>query len=422
MDTTGGYRFAYDPPAIRHGVGCVDNLGGELGALGLGRALVVCGRTVGSRSEVIGPVREGLGDRFVGVFDRTTPKKRLDTAIACAERARELEADVLVGLGGASSIDVARVASAVAASERSPAALGEQLASTATIAVPDGTVPVAAVPTTLAGGSLSMLAGVTADPDSGLVDSPVGGGVGDPRLMPDSVVYDPELVATTPRDVLAGSAMNGFNKGLETLYSSARTPITDATATQGLETLSTALRSLGSDPTVETLDAALRGVTLAQYGVSRGSGTTFSLLHALGHALRIHTDVQLGIAHGVVAPAALEWLFGAVDGRRALLASALGVGQAADPADAVVGAVRDLRDALGLPTRLGEIDGIDRSMIEGIAAMTADSFLLANDAPNAAPSSADPLDSAVGWSGSPHAPPEFHISAEDVGGILETAW
>lgn len=421
MDIGREYRFAYDPPVIRHGAGCVGNLGGELGSLGFERALVVCGRTVGARSAVMDPIRNGLGDRLAGVFDGTTPQKRLDTAIECAKLAHEVDADVLVGLGGASSLDVARVASVVVASERSPDELGEQLASTATLAVPDGTTPVAAVPTTLAGGSLSMLAGVSADPASGLVETPVGGGVGDPRLMPKSVVYDPELAATTPRDVLAGSAMNGFNKGVETLYASTRTPVTDATATDGLALLSAALPRLGSEPTADELEPALRGVMLVQYGVSRDSGTTFSLLHAIGHALRINTDVQLGVAHGAIAPAALEWLFGEVDGRRELLAEALGVGDAADPAAAVVGRMTELRESLGLPERLRDVPGADQAALDAVAGMAAESFLGSIDAPNESGASTERR-RAAGWSGSPHAPPGIEVTTDAVRGILDAAW
>jgi alcohol dehydrogenase len=424
MESGRPFRFAYEPPVIRHGAGSAGDLGGELGAVGYDRALVVCGATVGSRSAVLDPVREGLGERLAGVFDETTPEKRLGTAIACAKRAREADVDVLVGLGGASSLDVARVASALVGTDQSPAALGEQLAATATLPVPAETTPVVAVPTTLAGGSLSMLAGVSADPASGLVDRPVDGGVGDPALMPEIVVFDPELVATTPRPVLAGSAMNGFTKGVEALYASTRTPVTDATATEGLTLLSGALRSVGaSEPSVADLDAALRGVMLAQYGVSRPSGTMFSVVHALGHALRIHTNTQLGVAHAVVAPESLAWLFDEVEGRRRLLADALGVDPGGDDtAEAVVAAVREIRDGLGLPAQLREVDGIERSMLDGVAEMAADSFLRTVDAPSSADATERARATAHGWSGSPHTPPGLTVSTAAIRDVLDAAW
>jgi hypothetical protein len=63
---------------------------------------------------------------------------------------------------------------------------------------------------------------------SGPVAEPASGGISDPQLMPQSVSYDPELFATTPKPILAASAMNGFDKGLETVYARNATPITDA--------------------------------------------------------------------------------------------------------------------------------------------------------------------------------------------------
>ncbi len=422
MNENSAYRFAYDPPVVRHGSGCVDNLGGEFAKFGFDDALVVCGRTVGDRSAVIDPVRGAIGERLAGVFDETTPAKRLETAIECASRADELGADVLVGLGGASSLDIARVGSALVGTDRTPEELGEQLAATATLSVPETTTPVVAVPTTLAGGGLSMLAGVSADPASGLVEEPVGGGVGATQLMPELVVYDPELVATTPRDVLAGSAMNGFSKGVETLYASNRTPVTDATAVEGIALLSEAFGSLGTEPTSESLDTALRGVTLAQYGATRESGTTFSVLHALGHSLRIHADVQLGVGHAAVAPEALAWLFENSDGRRDLLAEALGVDESPNVDGDIVASVRSLRDGLDLPGRLRDVEGVDRSIFEDVASMAADAFVLANDAPNATGPAPEPLETAHPWSGSPHAPPDLDVSTEGMRTILEDAW
>ncbi len=422
MELTPSFRLDYDSPVIRYGSGAVSTLDSELEELGCSRALVVCGQTVGNRPDVIEPVTDGLGDRLAGVFAGTTPKKRLQTVLDCAEQARDCEADVLVGVGGASSLDLARIASAVLASDRSPAELREELAATATLSVPEEPIPVVTVPTTLAGGSLSMLGGVSAEDEETEL---VGGGVGAPQLMPALAVYDPELVMTTPREILAGSAFNGFNKGVETLYASSRTPVTDATASRGLALLSQGLPTLGADtdPDRWNLETVLQGVVLAQYGASRPEGTTFSVLHALGHSLRVHTGVQLGVAHATITPAALEWLFGEVDGRRDLLADALGVDETeTDPAKGVVGAIRTLRTALGLPTRLRDVDGVDQSMLEEIAQTAAENFLLSNDPPSPSVSPADEQSITDEWSGTPHAPPELEVSTAAMQNILESAW
>jgi alcohol dehydrogenase len=364
---------------LRFGANCVADLGTELGAQGVERALVVAGRTVGTTPDVIDPVRAGLGDRLAGVFAETTPAKRLATAYDAVDAMREHDADALVALGGGSSLDVAVVAGALAATDRDRDAVGETFESAGTMLVPeDGLPPVAAVPTTLAGAELSQVAGITASPDGGLVDAETSGGVSHPELMPSAVFHDPELVATTPRAVLSASAMNGFDKAIESTYARTATPVTDATATRSLRVLADALPALGSDPvTPADVEPVLEGILLAQYGVSRPDGTTLSLIHAFGHALTRTYDVQQGAAHAVVAPHALRYVLDRVDDGRALLADAFGV---ADPAndDAIVGAVADVRDALGLPTRLRDVDAPTPDEFETVARQTLEDGFMRN--------------------------------------------
>jgi alcohol dehydrogenase len=217
--------------------------------------------------------------------------------------------------------------------------------------------------------------------------------------MPAAVCYDPELIATTPRSVLAASAMNGFDKGIETLYAATATPITDATASHGLGLLTEALRAFGNgddDPWV--YQSLTQGIMLVQYGISRADGLTLSLIHAFGHGLTRTYEVQQGAAHAVVAPHALSYLFEQVDGRRSLLAESLGVGTEADPAAAVVGRVSDVVTALGLPTRLRDVAGPDREEFPGVAdAVLEDSFMA-------------------------NAPPGLEPTRDDIVGVLESAW
>lgn len=378
MVRSGGFRFEYEPATLRFGSGSVTALADELAEHGFERALVVCGSTVGETADVIDPVTDGLGERLVGVFPETTADKRLETAVSGAEAVREFDADVLVGLGGGSSLDVAKVISVLAATDREPTAVGRELAETGSLSVPsESPVPVVAVPTTLAGAGQSSVAGVTASPTSGLVDEPVSGGLSDPRLMPRTVVYDPSLIATTPKPILTRSAMNGFDKAIETLYARNASAVTDGTALRGLRRLREGLPKLGSREVDETvLEPVVEGILLAQYGVSRPGETTLSIVHAFGHGLSQTAEVPQGAAHAIVAPHVLRYLFDSVDARSELLAEALGAEGASDPATAVVEAVDQIGDTLGLPARLRDIGGPDPSEFHTVArAIRNDPFL-----------------------------------------------
>ncbi|MBV0924457.1 iron-containing alcohol dehydrogenase [Halomicroarcula limicola] len=399
-DRAAPFRFEYDPAALRYGPNCVADLGSEVAAHDGSRALVVTGSTVGETAAVMDPIEEGLGDRLADVFAGTTPAKRLGTAIDALAAFRESDADAIVSVGGGSSLDVAKVLAVLVATERDPEAVGAELVETGTLSVPDTELPpIVAVPTTLAGADLTMVAGVTADPGTCPVESAVSGGISDPKLMPAAVCYDPELVATTPRSVLAGSAMNGFDKGIETLYARNATPVTDATAMRGLSLLREGLLAFGDGEETDWVYQTLtRGLVLVQYGISRAEGTTLSLIHSFGHGLTRTYEMQQGAAHAVVAPHALDYLFDRVDGRRDLLADAFGTADTEDPAAAVVEAVANVAAALSLPTRLRDVDGPSPEEFPAVAeAVLSDSFMA-------------------------NAPPGLEPTREDIESVLDAAW
>ena len=389
---TEAFDFGYQPPSIHYGRGRLGELDGLLAELGCERALVVCGRNVGANRALMDPLEDGLGERHADTFAATTPDKRLATAHAAATRADEVDADVLVPVGGGSSLDVATVAAGIRG--RSLADVRRSVAETGGISPPADHTPLVPVPTTLAGADLSPIAGITVElpdesawaGDTSAADDPAtddgaGGGGEEPVIStgvggvePTAVVYDPAAVETTPRGPLTGSAMNGFDKAIESLYAATATPVTDATATRAVEYLVPGLSALlaadGYDE--RAMDRAVAGVILAQYGVSRGETTTLNLLHALGHGLRDAFGLQQGIAHAVLAPHGVAALFDAgVDSEPLTTAFAVESGAA------VVGEIERVRDALALPTRLRDLDGVTRARIDEAAAITAADSLAA---------------------------------------------
>jgi len=375
------FEFAYRPGDILCRPGCVTDLSNVCARHGWERALVVCGTTVGSTPAVMDPIRSGLGERLVGVFDETTPEKYLGTAVDGVERAHTVDADVLIAVGGGSSLDVAKVMATLTTHDAAPGTVARRAVETESLGVESGTpLPIVAVPTTLAGADLSTVAGVTFALDPA-TERPASGGVGDERLMPTALCYDADLYRTTPESVLTASAMNGFDKGVEALYTSNSTPVTDGTATRGLRLLRSGLATLREDPMdAGRLDEVLAGIVCVQYGVSTPGAYKLSLVHAFGHGFSRNYDVHQGVVHGIVAPHVLRYLFDEVDGRRALLAEALGVDtRGLDDeamADAVVDAVADVRDDLGLPDCLRSIDGLSRADLDDVAARIVDDTLI----------------------------------------------
>jgi alcohol dehydrogenase class IV len=271
----------------------------------------------------------------------------------------ESDADVLVGIGGGSSLDVARQASVFAPDDRSLADLREE-ARDGTIRPPDSDgerPPVVVVPTTFAGadvssgGSIEILS--TAESPT---DKPV---TARGSAMPIVDFADPVLFETTPTSVLAGSAMNGFDKGIETPYARDANPVSDATAVHGLRLLSVALPRVAGEgvrdgaggdagsPDTGAMDRAVVGSLLVQFD------RKVSIVHAFARRYA----VQQGAVHAVVVPHVLRYLFGEVDASCTLLAEGLGIDPAGrsnvELADAIVDGVTELRDGLDVPTPSG---------------------------------------------------------------------
>lgn len=364
---------------IVYGRGCVDDLGEYLAERDLSDALIVCGSNVGANDDLMDPIRTGLGDRLTATYDGTTPAKQVESAFGVRDRIAETDADVVVGIGGGSSLDVARIATVFAGDDRSLSELRSEAEEDGEIAPPTASADqpdVIVIPTTFAGADISDGGSVTVlTAEESPTGQPVTSG-GSASLIADFA--DPSLFETTPTAALAGSAMNGFNKGIETPYSRHANPVSDATAMHGVRLLSDSLPAVASadsahDP--EVMDRAVVGILLVQLD------RKLSIVHSFGHAFARRYDVQQGNVHAVVAPAVLRYVFEQVEGSRDLLADALDIDTSGDAdavASAVVEQVAGVRDAVDVPTRAAELPGTDREDIPALAEFVLDDWLMPN--------------------------------------------
>lgn len=375
--TTPAFSHDYKPGAIHFGRNCIANVEQVLSDRNLKRALVVCGRNVGSNPEVIEPVRDGLGTRFAGLYDETSPAKTVESVFDGIDLANEVDADVIVAVGSGSSLDVGAGISALAKADRAYDDVYSEVISSNSLTLPDGDerfLPLVKVPTTMAGADLTVAAGVVAATD----DGPVEALLLDDRLMPMDLFYDPELYETTPDDILAASAINGFDKGVEAIYSKFANPMTDSTAVRGLKYLRSSLPDLRNTEDPEVMERAVMGIVLVQQGLSMPEAYKISIVHAFGHALRNQFGIQQGTAHAIIVPHALRLIFEEGGGRPNVLAKGLVTGEedARDTEEAVIEAVTTIRDSLGLPSHLRDAEGTSEAELgEAAEHVAEDNFL-----------------------------------------------
>jgi maleylacetate reductase len=280
-------------------------------------------------------------------------------ATRARDLARELGADGCVAVGGGSAVGLGKA-----------------------IALEHG-LPVIAVPTTYAGSEMTPVWGLT---EGG--QKRTGRDI---RVLPKSVLYDPEMTLTLPAQMSATSGMNAIAHAVEGLYAPDASPIISLMAEEGTRALVKALPRVVADGR----DLEARGE--AQYGAwlcgAVLAATTMSLHHKLCHTLGGTLDLPHAQTHTVVLPHALAYNQPAAPGAVAALSRALG--GVPDPARELW----ELAHRLGAPRSLAEL-GMKESDIPRIAELA-----VANPYANPRPVTRDGIESLLraAWAGDPPA-------------------
>lgn len=358
-DQPGLLRWVYPEAELVAGIGAVLRLGELLDERGLRRALVVSGPHVAASAAIGTWVRDGLGTRLAGwsgVIEPHMPERAVRAGLAAF---RERGADVIVAVGGGSTIDGAKVVAAVAGQ---PLDLEDYLDRYKVqrdgdrVSMPEPPpplVPIMALPTTLSGAEWNGAASVLRP---SLERSRLRSRAFGPRV----VVQDAALVATTPRPILTATALNALGHGIEIFYARSHDPLKDAFALGSLRTLAANLvPAFASPPDLERLGQVLLASALATGWMNtllilerRGHGVT----HSLGHILASQHGMLQGDAHAILLPHGMRFVRDVVPERLAGIAQALGARvEHLSPlaaADAAIDRVCEIRDAIGLPARL----------------------------------------------------------------------
>jgi maleylacetate reductase len=353
---TPAHEFAYQalPMRVVMGPGSLSRLADEIEHAGLKRVLVLCS----PEQEPLGALAADLiGNRAVAVHAHARMHVPVEAAAEARDRAAELGADGCVAIGGGSAIGLGKA-----------------------IALKHG-LKIIAVPTTYAGSEMTPVWGLT---EGG--EKRTGR---DPRVLPVSVLYDPELTIGLPPAVSAASGMNAVAHAVEALYATDASPVIGLMAEEGVRALADALPAVVADGK----DLAAR--SQAQYGAwlcgSCLGATTMSLHHKLCHTLGGTLDLPHAPTHTVVLPHALAYNQPSAPAAVAALRRALG--GSADPATELWRLARNL----GAPASLREL-GMERQDIGRIVELA-----LANPYANPREVTAEGLTRllSAAWAGKP---------------------
>jgi maleylacetate reductase len=288
-------EFVYPTEARRivFGAGTLQHLRREVELLGASRVLIL---TTPEQSEDAERVAHLLGEYAAGVFARAVMHVPIETArTACAE-ADKHRADCLVAVGGGSTTGLAK-------------AIALQTA-----------LPIIAIPTTYAGSEVTPIYGLTED---GVKRTGK-----DPRVLPRTVIYDPDLTLGLPITLTTTSGINAIAHAAEGLYAKDSNPITNLFATEGIRAFATALPALRRDPQNRDARAeALYGAWLC--GTVLGT-VGMSLHHKLCHTLGGSFNLPHAEVHTVILPHAVAYNAAAAPLAMTRIARALGTRSASE--------------------------------------------------------------------------------------------
>jgi alcohol dehydrogenase len=321
----------------RFGAGAIDLLAELVSETGAGRAFIVTDQGVVG-SGVVDRVLGGLAEAGIeaAVFDgvEANPGTECIGRGSAALAAFGLEGTAVVGVGGGSAIDSAKVVSLHAVNGGDVIGLGYHEP-----AVAPG-LPVIAVPTTAGTGAETNTYGVITDETTGRKTY-----VGHPSVLPVATILDPELTLALPSGPTGATGVDALTHSLESLLSRNPNPFAEALALQVIRTVAEWLPVAVADGSnLEARSRMLMAAHLA--GLGQASGTGVGAVHAIGHAIGTRGRLAHGTALACVLPEVLATYVEVRERELALVAVALGVAGPGDPpADASRAAIAGV-DAL----------------------------------------------------------------------------
>jgi alcohol dehydrogenase len=326
MKLAASYTFA-NPTRIHFGAGKVAEMAG------LVRESRICLVTSAgfTRRGLTARLQGMFGERLAHIVDTIDPNPDLDYLDRIILEIRALGPDAILGIGGGSAMDSAKVI-AKAATAPQGWSLAQHFRKGAALHA-GAPLPCYVMPTTSGtGAEVTPFATVW----DGTTDTKYS--LAGPDMFPTAAVLDPELTLDMPREVTLSTGLDAVSQAIESVWNKSCNHITFAWAVRSLRLSLHALPRVAEAPG----DLAARS-DMAQASLLAGlciSHTRTALAHSISYPLTAHHEFPHGFACSFTLPALFDFNSAADDGRLAALAQALGGADAAALRDRVAALLR----------------------------------------------------------------------------------
>jgi len=305
--------------------------------------------TVASIAEVLRSLEsDGME---IHVYEKAEPEPRIEVAEDLAQYTRAGKFDSVVGIGGGSAMDLAKIASV---SVTNPGMVKDFLGVNLVRAKGAALI---CMPTTSGTGSEVTTFSVLTVGDKKM-------DVVSPHILPDVALVDPVLTATMPPELTAGTGMDALSQAVETVTSLAATPLTDALALKAIQLVRNSLRvAYAKGNSLKARSEMALAATLS--GLAFGSGK-LTLGHSLAQTFGPLRRIPHGVSCGIALPYIMEFYLPTIPEKLSMIAEAMGIEtRGISVREAGIEAIRfvkKLAEDIGIPLSLREV-GFDRDQL-----------------------------------------------------------
>lgn len=345
------------PSKIILGNGAASQAGAEVKRLGGNRALIVTDKVV-IKAGLTAGVEESLKAEKIDydIFDKVEAEPKAKIADECVQVTRNGGYDIIIGIGGGSSLDIAKCASVVSTNG------GKALDYAGTDMIPRRGLPKILVATTAGTGSeVTRTYIVTDEADS--FKKPAHSDF----ILADVAIVDPALTVSMPPVVTADTGMDALVHAIEAFTSATATPFSDVLAREAIELIADNLLAAYAKPNnMEARFNMALGAMLA--GLAFASGG-LGIVHGLSNLMGIKYNMTHGRSNAVILPYVVEYNRIANVNKFAAAAEAMGADTEGltdyEAAEELAPVLFRYLDDLQIPTKLSAY-GISEKDIPGL--------------------------------------------------------
>ena len=300
----------------------------------------------------------------VSIIDDTPPEPSVEQVESILAAAQGTNWDVVIGIGGGSAMDVAKI---IAVMLNNDVKLRDLLNKAP---IPRRGIPTVMVPTTAGTGSEATPNSIILVPEDELKV-----GIVSPKLMPDCVILDPQMTLGLPPSITASTGMDALCHAIECYTSKKGNPFSEMIALKAIRLISRSIREAFKNG--KNLDARHDMLLGAFYGGMCIATSSTTAVHALAYPLGGKYRIAHGISNAILLPYVMQFNAVGNEAKFRDIAEAMGIDIArlsdAEATQAFIAALFAFNHDLEIPADLKRwnITEADlETLVEGAAKVT----------------------------------------------------